>query len=176
MPSHCCAFAYGITCNIFSHLCQKTPTSFSQDQTWMVFSCNIFTSPPSSEVWISIALYPWQSHAMGTLVLFYCSGSSGTQGPCPFHPCVVPNIWHAYSGHLMNADRKAVWSNGAWVLESEGQVVEFSSITDEWCGQSEPNSASVKWAYFLSCGWYREGDRCCKYPMIYTHIHTHMKW
>lgn len=82
---------------------------------------------------------------------------------------------HAYSGHLMNADRKAVWSNRAWVLESESQVVEFSSVTDGWCGHSEPNSASVKWVYFLSCGQYREGDRCCKYPTIYTHTHTNIQ-
>lgn len=176
MPSHCCAFAYGINCNIFLPI-------FARKLLLIFPRPNLDGFSPLRHLHISslirgVNFYSTLSLAVtcyghtSFILLLWKLRDTGTMPlsslRCPQH--------HAYSGHLMNADRKAVWSNRAWVLESEGQVVEFSSVTDEWCGQSEPNSASVKWAYFLSCGWYREGDRCCKYPTIYTHIHAHTKW
>lgn len=148
MPSHLCAFALGITGNIFLPI--------------FAWKLLLILPSPNSDVFSLL----WSLHISSTSLIrsvnFYRTLSLVVT--CYEHRMVIPllcKLWgtgtmplsslhclkhHAHSGHLMSAERKAAWCNRAWELESEGQVVGLSSVTDEWCGQSEPNSASVKWA------------------------------
>ena len=124
MPSHCCAFAYGITCSIFLPIfARKLLLIFPRPNS---DGFSLLRHLHISSLIRGVNFYSTLNLAVTcyghTIVLFYCSGSSGTKGPCPFHPCIVPSIMHTERqyeviGHGYYS-RKAWWWSSALSLMS----------------------------------------------------------